>query len=117
MSLYMFLISVQVARAILEKQPDNDKNVLLSEVYVRLGDLKQFNEDIPGSLIEYENALKIREAVCAPSDRAVSSIHYTLGTTHLYNSKEKTTSDPLDEMNKALHHYKTSKQVHNFILF
>lgn len=60
---------IQVARSILEKQADADKNRLLSEIYVRLGDVKQMNEDIAGSLQEYESALKIRQVVCDPSDR------------------------------------------------
>ena len=59
----------QVARSILAKEPDSNKNRLLSEVYVRLGDVRQMNEDISGSLLEYESALKIREVVCDPSDR------------------------------------------------
>jgi hypothetical protein len=41
----------------------------------------------------------------------MSSIHYTLATTHLYNSKEKTTNNPIEEMEKALEHYETSKKV------
>jgi hypothetical protein len=59
----------QLARSILEKETDRDLNVLLSRVYVRLGDLKQFNEDIAGSLEEYKSALKIRELACDPADR------------------------------------------------
>lgn len=62
---------LEVARKILDDLKDSSKEtqLLLSDIYIRLGDLMRFNDNNIDSIGEYNSALKIRNAICEPFDR------------------------------------------------
>lgn len=60
-----------MARNLLSKQDDAQRNILLSDVFMRLGDLNRFNDNIAGALEEYQSALFIRNTICEPYERFI----------------------------------------------
>lgn len=101
---------LDVARCILEKEADADRNLLLSDVYIRLADLMKLNDTIAEAIEEYSKALQIRLTACAANDRSLSDAHYSLAVAHVYNSAEKE-ADALGEKRKALEHYRKARGV------
>ena len=61
---------LEVARKILDdlKDDSRDTQLLLSDVYMRLGDALRFNDNNIDSIAEYNSALKIRSTICEPYD-------------------------------------------------
>jgi len=103
---------LDVARCILEREDSAACKSFLSDVYMRLGDLMRFNSNIGASIEEYQKALNIRLASCAPHDRMISDTHFSLAVAYVYNASEKDTDvDPVQEKLKALSHYKKSLEV------
>ena len=89
---------LDIARVILEKSikrgtgnsstaVENDtekKQLMLSDVYMRLGDLHLHSECYNSSYTDYRECLALRENVCSGDDRSVMEAHYVSAMAKLY---------------------------------
>lgn len=87
-----------------------DFELRLAEIRVRLGDLKRFEGDTAAAMEEYRGALSIRETCCAPHDRALSDVHFSLAVAFIYLASEEQ-QDILACKRAALAHYGQSRDV------
>lgn len=60
------------------------QHLMLSDVYMRLGDLHLHSECYNASYMDYRECLAIRESVCALDDRSVMEAHYVSAMAKLY---------------------------------
>lgn len=112
--------NLDVARLILEKEthPSRDMRLLLSHVYIRIGDLLRQDEQVHEALYEYEKALHIRDGLCESSDRLLCDAHFALAVTHvdLSSAKSGSEEDPIEHKHRALYHYRGARECLNLSL-
>ena len=63
---------------------------MLSDVYMRLGDLNLYNECYNESYAEYRECLAIRQRVCSADDRSVMEANFIAGMAKLYGGDRDT---------------------------
>ena len=73
---------------------------MLSDVYMRLGDLNLYNECYNESYAEYRECLAIRQRVCSADDRSVMEANFIAGMAKLYGGDRDT----------ALAHFRSAAQ-------
>ena len=59
--------------------PIKKQQLMLSDVYMRLGDLNLYNECYNESYAEYLECLAIRQRVCSADDRSVMEANFIAG--------------------------------------
>ena len=89
-----------------------DYEIRLSDIRMRLGDLKRFEGGILAAIDEYKGALDLRNANCKPHDRPLSDAHFSLAVAYIYLSGEEG-QDALACKRSALEHYESSRAVLN----
>lgn len=85
---------------------------LLSNVYIRLGDLLRSEEQPRGAADEYLKALNIRLRTCSAHDRMLCDAHFSLALAYVDLSSEKfSTDDALESKRLALEQYLKAREA------
>jgi len=64
-------------------------HLMLSDVYMRLGDLHLHSECYNASYMDYSECLALREGACASDDRSVMEAHFVSGMAKLYGGDKQ----------------------------
>jgi tetratricopeptide (TPR) repeat protein len=104
--------NLDTARHILEQLNETHNEHLLSDVYIRLGDLLRIEEQPRAAADEYLKALTIRLRTCPPHDRMLCDAHFSLAMAYVDLSSEKfATGEALESKRLALEHYLKAREV------
>lgn len=102
--------NLDVARLILEKEPDGQEK-LLSSVYIRLGDLMRLEERPDDAVTEYSKALTLREKVCQPDDRDLCDVFFCLAVAYVDLSSKVDGEEVKHKKEEALKYYLRAREV------
>lgn len=116
-------VAVEANLSIKEQQ---DLEISLSNVYIRLGDLQIINNKFAQALDDYNKALTLRRRICAPYDRMLSDVFYSMALAYVYSCSNSNQSDDpsnpsqppsldkaqvIEYKKRAMQHYDQAKSV------
>lgn len=114
--------NLDTARVILEKYLAEQLNISdserrkyqsqLADVFIRLGDLENWNEQFALALVEYQKCLDILKQFENPkTSRRIAEAHFLIGKTHLYSVKHDKNA-----LQKTLDHYISGRIIISNVL-